>query len=381
MQKKILFAVNVDWFFVSHRLNLAQAALKEGYEVHLLTSFTKHKKFLTQTGIIVHDLEFDRRNTGPIKTLKSLLQIYQSLKNISPDLMHAITLKISILCFSASLPLKIKGIVLAISGLGFIYTERNMANFLKRALIIAITKIISFHPNLSLIFQNETDQRDFCKYNKNLLDQSIIINGSGVNLKKFNSSDSLKNFKVKKIVFASRLLKTKGIIEFVEAARLFNMYNAEYVRKIQFIVAGNIDNFNPASIDKLTIDSWSDIPNLATIGHVENLNELFIESYLFILPSYREGFPQVTCQAAACGLPVITTDTPGCRNTILDGETGILVPPKDSSALYHAIETLVVDETLRNKMSFKASTFARDNFNSTLIANMHLEVYGSLLGN
>jgi glycosyltransferase involved in cell wall biosynthesis len=379
MQKKILFAVNVDWFFVSHRINLAEAALKEGYEVHLLTSFTKHRSSLEQANIIVHELEFDRGEASFIDTLKSFVQIYKVLKYISPDLVHAITLKMSIMCSIASFPLRIKGIILAISGMGYVYTERNIANFLKRVLIAIATKIISLHANLTLIFQNETDKNDFCKSTKRLIDKSTIIQGSGVDLEKFQAIESVKSFKVKKVAFASRLLLTKGILDYIDSIRTFNLHHDDFISTTQFIVAGDLDPSNPASLNSDIIDSWSDIPNLEVIGHIENLNELFAESYIFILPSYREGFPQVACQAAASGLPVVTTDIPGCRDTIIDMETGILVPPKDSDALYLAIKNLILNEALRSRMSEKAAIFARKNFDSQLITDQHLEIYSNLL--
>lgn len=379
MQKKILFAVNVDWFFVSHRINLAEAALKEGYEVHLLTSFTKHRSSIEQANIIVHELEFDRGEASFIDTLKSFVQIYKVLKYISPDLVHAITLKMSIMCSIASFPLRIKGIILAISGMGYVYTERNIANFLKRVLIAIAAKIISLHANLTLIFQNETDKNDFCKSTKRLIDKSTIIHGSGVDLEKFQAIESVKSFKVKKVAFASRLLLTKGILDYIDSIRTFNLHHDDFISTTQFIVAGDLDPSNPASLNSDIIDSWSDIPNLEVIGHIENLNELFAESYIFILPSYREGFPQVACQAAASGLPVVTTDIPGCRDTIIDMETGILVPPKDSDALYQAIKNLILNEALRSRMSEKAAIFARKNFDSQLITDQHLEIYSNLL--
>lgn len=379
MQKKILFAVNVDWFFVSHRINLAEAALKEGYEVHLLTSFTKHRSSLEQANIIVHELEFDRGEASFIDTLKSFVQIYKVLKYISPDLVHAITLKMSIMCSIASFPLRIKGIILAISGMGYVYTERNIANFLKRVLIAIAAKIISLHANLTLIFQNETDKNDFCKSTKRLIDKSTIIQGSGVDLEKFQAIESVKSFKVKKVAFASRLLLTKGILDYIDSIRTFNLHHDDFISTTQFIVAGDLDPSNPASLNSDIIDSWSDIPNLEVIGHIENLNELFAESYIFILPSYREGFPQVACQAAASGLPVVTTDIPGCRDTIIDMETGILVPPKDSDALYLAIKNLILNEALRSRMSEKAAIFARKNFDSQLITDQHFEIYSNLL--
>jgi glycosyltransferase involved in cell wall biosynthesis len=283
------------------------------------------------------------------------------------------------MCSIASFPLRIKGIILAISGMGYVYTERNIANFLKRVLIAIATKIISLHANLTLIFQNETDKNDFCKSTKRLIDKSTIIQGSGVDLEKFQAIESVKSFKVKKVAFASRLLLTKGILDYIDSIRTFNLHHDDFISTTQFIVAGDLDPSNPASLNSDIIDSWSDIPNLEVIGHIENLNELFAESYIFILPSYREGFPQVACQAAASGLPVVTTDIPGCRDTIIDMETGILVPPKDSDALYLAIKNLILNEALRSRMSEKAAIFARKNFDSQLITDQHLEIYSNLL--
>ena len=155
----------------------------------------------------------------------------------------------------------------------------------KLDIIIAIaTKIISLHANLTLIFQNETDKNDFCKSTKRLIDKSTIIQGSGVDLEKFQAIESVKSFKVKKVAFASRLLLTKGILDYIDSIRTFNLHHDDFISTTQFIVAGDLDPSNPASLNSDIIDSWSDIPNLEVIGHIENLNELFAESYIFILP-------------------------------------------------------------------------------------------------
>tara|TARA_B110000008_G_C16958530_1_gene559179 strand:- start:940 stop:2088 length:1149 start_codon:yes stop_codon:yes gene_type:complete len=377
--KVILFTVNVDWFFLSHRLNLAQAALNDGYEVHLATSFTNYKSHIESLGIHVHDLDISRGKTSIGNALLSIISIFQIIRLASPGVIHAITLKVSILSVIASTFHRRVGLILAISGLGYIYTESSFSNSFKKVIIYCFFQIASMKSNLKIIFQNRFDMNELTSFNKALQKKAVLIHGSGVDLEKYYPQPLKDSFACKKVVFASRLLFTKGIKEFVSAIKIFNSNNNLLDNEVEFIIAGDFDDANPACIPKDSLQAWSKIDRLKYIGYQENLHELFDSSYIFVLPSYREGMPLVICQAMASGLPTIASNIPGCKDAVQDNNTGILVPVRDSFALYEAIQKLLSDEGLRNRMSINAHAFAVQNFNIVDITKQHMQLYNSAL--
>ena len=377
--KVILFTVNVDWFFLSHRLNLATEALKKGYEVHLASSFTHHKSHIESLGIHVHDLNISRGNTSIHNVLLSLISIFKIVRLTSPDIIHAITLKVSILSAIASVFHRRTGLIIAISGLGYMYTEKSFVNTMKKGIIYFFFQLLATRSNLKVIFQNRFDMNELTKSNKVLLNKATLIHGSGVDLDKYCPQTSSEIFSCKKVVFASRLLYTKGIEEFVSAIKIFNSQNTSQDIDVEFIIAGDFDDANPACISRDSIESWSEIENLKYIGHQNNLDELFLSSYIFVLPSYREGMPQVICQALASGLPSITTNIPGCMDAVQDNKTGLLVPVRDPTALYKAIQKLLSDDALRQSMSLSARAFAVQNFNVVDITEQHMKLYSAAM--
>ncbi|MGY9041515.1 MAG: glycosyltransferase, partial [Alphaproteobacteria bacterium] len=151
--KVILFTVNVDWFFLSHRLNLATEALKNGYEVHLAASFTDHKSHIESLGIHVHDLDIPRGNTSVLNVLLSIISIFKIVRLTSPDIIHAITLKVSIISAIASVFHRRTGLIVAISGLGYMYTEKSFVNSIKKGIIYFFFQLLAMRSNLKLIFQ------------------------------------------------------------------------------------------------------------------------------------------------------------------------------------------------------------------------------------
>lgn len=371
IKKKILFIVNVDKFFLSHRIDIAYKLIKRNYEVHLACKFTENTKKIKKKGLILHNLNLSRSGMGIYENLKSFFQIFNIIKKIKPDLVHAITIKPIIFTGIASYFTKISSIVFSITGLGFVFLTNGIISQFRKSLIIKLFKICFKHQNCNIIFQNPDDLNFIIKKTKLSIKKTSIIYGSGVFLKKYIHKEKYKNFT--NILFASRLLVHKGIREFVKASQILKKKN------INFIIAGNIDKGNPSSIDKKTLQTWISKNYIKYIGFKKDIKKTIFNSDIVVLPSYGEGFPKILIEAAAAGKPVITTDVSGCRNAIIPGKTGILIKKENYKELVNALDFLIKNKKIRKKMGIEAKKFARNTFDINNVILKHEEIYKNLI--
>lgn len=371
--KKLLFLVNVDWFFISHRLPIAITALKHGYEVHIATSITNKQAELESYGLVVHPLSISRGKTSISNEISTLWKIIQTIKQIKPDLLHLVTIKPVLYGGLAARFCQTKGIVAAISGLGYVFTTTGKTSTIRRWLISFIYRLALKHSRLKVIFQNHDDQKILSKAAKLAHTQSVIIPGSGVDLSIFAVHPEPLDPLV--VVMAARLLSDKGVREFVEAATQIH----ELHPNIIFQLVGAIDLDNPASITQQQIEDWQKNTPIQLLGQRSDIPELFSKAHIVVLPSYREGFPKVLIEAAACGRAVITTDVPGCRDAIISGQTGLLVPVRNTKALAEAIKRLIENKTLRQQMGKAGRKLAEERYTIEQVVARHLAIYQELL--
>lgn len=371
--KKLLFLVNVDWFFISHRLPIAIAALKHGYEVHIATGITNKQAELESYGLIVHPLPISRGKTSISNEVSALWKIIQTLKRIKPDLLHLVTIKPVLYGGIAAHFCQTKGMVAAISGLGYVFTTTGKTSTIRRWLISFIYRLALKHPHLTVIFQNHDDQKILSNAAKLAHTQSVIIPGSGVDLSTF--ADHPEPLYTPVVVMAARLLSDKGVHEFVEAATHLHQRHPCVI----FQLVGTIDPDNPASITQQQIEEWKKNAPIQLLGQRNDIPNLFSQAHIVVLPSYREGFPKVLIEAAACGRAVITTNVPGCRDAIIPDQTGLLVPVRNASALAEAIECLIMDKALRQQMGKAGRKLAEERYAIEQIVVTHLALYQELM--
>lgn len=369
MNRKLLFFVNVDWFFLSHRIPIAIEALKNGYDVYLFTKTTGKENIIKSKGINVIDINISRSGINLFNEIYVIIKSLKVIKKINPDIIHNVGLKPIIYGSICSRILNIKKTINAISGLGYNFTDRKNKF---QSLLLWLMKIILKSQKFNFIFQNQ-DDLDFFRKEKILSkkSKSFIIPGSGVDLKLYSNKIELKNKKLK-ILFPARLLYDKGIKEVKEASLLLKPF---YESKIQFLLAGEIDTDNPSSISKNFLNDWVDNKYVKWLGHVDNIHNLFCNVDIVILPSYREGLPKSLCEACAAGKPIITCDTIGCRECVDDGNNGILIPKKNSLALADAIKKLLNNKSLREIMSFNSLKKATLHFDVQKIIAQHMIIY------
>lgn len=366
--RRLLFIVNVDWFFLSHRLPIAIEAIKQGYEVHLACAVTDKLAQLHSHGIVVHSIELSRSGSHLASELKTIIQLYRVIRNVQPHVLHTVTIKPVLYGNLIARILKVPKRVVSISGLGYVYIAQGLRAKLLRVIVMAVYRL-ALKGVESIIFQNSCDRDTLRSFGAVSTKQEVHIKGSGVQLDLYPVTDEPQSTPV--VMLVARLLIDKGVNEFVAAARILIHSHI----KIRMVLVGDIDLDNPKSIDKKQLSAWVASGYVEHWGYCSNIAETISKSNLVVLPSYREGLPKSLIEAAACGRAVITTDVPGCRDAIEPNRTGLLVPVKSEAELADAILKLLSDAVLRKKLATRARFFAQETFDIRDVIKKHMSIY------
>ena len=374
MKTKILFVANVDWFFISHRLVIAEEAKKNGFEVIVAAKDTGRSQEIIDKGIQFINLSFSRSGTNLIREFITLIKVFKIYYILKPDIVHHITLKPVIYGSIIAKLLKIKGVVNAISGLGYNFTEGRKS--LVQKVMLLIMKFGFKRKNVVIIFQNENDQKELTElgviHPSNLI---VRIKGSGVDLEKFHES-SFPSFNRIKILLPIRMLWDKGVKELREAS---DILNKKYYDNIEFILSGLADEDNKAGVPATYLNDWQDGHYVKWIGNQKNMVEVYQNSHIVVLPSYREGMPKSLIEACAIGRAIVTTNAIGCRECVDEGINGLKVPIKDAQSLANAIETLVNNPNRIVEMGKASRLKAKKEFDINFVLQIHSQIYNQYL--
>lgn len=373
MSKKLMFVVNVDWFFMSHRLPIALEAMRQGYEVHIATGLTDQKELMDAHGLIVHSLMIDRSSANPFNMLRTLFQIFALFRNVKPDLVHLVTIKPVLLGGIASRLAGVPAVVAAISGLGYVFLDRGGLSKVRRKVVSVLYCLALGHPNIKVIFQNPNDRDAIQSATALSASQVILIRGSGVDLELINVKPLPNRTPV--VMLASRLIADKGVREFIIAAKLLRQSG----QNARFCLVGSIDPSNPSSLTEEELEASRAEGVIECWGHRVDMAKVLSEAHIVVLPSYREGLPKVLLEAAAAGRAVVTTDVPGCRDAIEPNVTGILVPARDAESLKCAIQELLDNPKKCTAMGRSGRTLAEREFDVRMVVQKHLQIYCELL--
>ena len=370
-KNKILFFVNSYNFFITHRLPIAKKLLLKNYEVYVVSKNSKYKDILRKNKIFTYDVTIPNNFFDIFSIIKFFFQVFFLIKKIQPKIVHSITIK-PILIVSLNIKLFYKKIshVLSFSGLGYVYTEKKISTKILRFFVDCTYKFVLKKKNLKIIVQNKTDFNFFRKkirVNQNLIE---LINGSGVDIKYFEFKP-LKKCKIRQITMISRILKHKGIYEFIESAKQIKKQYDNF----EFNLIGSFDIENPSNISKHHLKKINYKKYVKFLNYKKNIKKYIYNSHIIVLPSYREGFPKVLMEAASCGRPAISTNVPGCRDAIINNFTGLLVKPKSSKALKNAILRLSSNKKKLIQMSKNTRKNAIKKFNIDLVVSKHLKIY------
>ncbi len=327
-----------------------------------------------EAGLRHHVIPLSRSGTRPITELRTLRALYQLYRRLRPDLIHHVTIKPVVYGGLAARAAGCPAVVSAISGLGYVFTGASLRHRALRALAVGLYRRALKHPRSRVIFQNPHDAAIFRELSITSAEQPVLIRGSGVHLDRFHHTPEPQGTPV--VLLPARMLRDKGVVEFVEAARKLRSRGTE----ARFVLAGEPDPENPASLTTEELMSWADAGVVEWWGHCEDMANTLARSHLVVLPSfYGEGLPKSLIEAAACGRAIVTTDHPGCREAVEDGLNGLLVPLRDSNALAEAIHALLGDPERRRSMGQRGRGRAEAEFSVDEVVRQHLEVYETLL--
>ena len=371
---KILYLINHRPFFVSHRLPIALNMKSNGHEVHLLTGKSNDKnmekyaaKQLKKNDIKSNVLDFNSANTNLFESIKTLSKTYKFIKKLDPDLIHTASMKAIILSGLCCLLIK-KPIVIAFSGFGYIFTEsKNLKTQSLKFIIEFLLKIIFINKKKHIIVQNKFDFNYLFKnFNLNKKDISIL-NGSGVILN--NVKNNIKKNNI--VLFPSRILIHKGIIEFIEAAKFLKKKYDNW----KFLAVGSYEGDNPTNLDLKYLKQVEKNNIVSFLNYTPKINYFFNKSKIVCLPTYREGTPKSLIDACALGLPIITTKIPGCHLVVKSGYNGYKVPVKNINSLINKLEILIKSQTIRKKFSKNSFLIAKRYFDIKIIIAKHSKIY------
>lgn len=380
---KLVFVVNHVAFFVSHRLPIALAAKRKGYEVEIITGQAGSETMeisavekLNEYGIKHNRTIFRSDSLNFFTEFIGFTQLFFRLAISKPDLVHCVTPKGILYGGIASRLLRIKSVVFAISGMGFFYTKDNYRSWIHNVFAYLYRKLIAFaykQKNRVIIVQNADDRSVILESNIAKESEIYLIKGSGVDLNQYSNINI--ESKTKTILFPARILRNKGVYEFIEAVKILR----ETTNDWEYIIAGASDYKNPTSIDQEEIDLWQSQGLINWVGHVEDMVSLYKEASIVCLPSYREGMPKVLLEAASASCAIITTDVPGCRESIIEGVTGLLVPPRDSKSLAESLRIVMNNDELRRRFSNAGREYAVEHFSIDIVISKTLDIYDRLL--
>ena len=360
--------VNDIDFFISHRLPIAEFALKNNYKVFVASNSIPNPKI---KGITFFKFDIKRSSIGLWSNINSLIQLKKIVKSVSPDIVHSITLKsivLSNLCLIFNRKIKK---VNAVSGLGFLFTSERKS--VSKVIIKALYNLLNKIGKPYYIFQNKYDLQEFKKLG--VIENYELIKGSGVNHIEFKYALPKAIEKVN-ITFTGRILKDKGILELIKAVEILP---TKIRSKVVLNIYGKIDLENPAHITEKELKKLLKPNFIIWHGNSNDIKNVLALSDIYCLPSYREGLPKSTIEAMAIGRPIITTNAPGCEDTVLEGVNGFKVNVKDFKTLSEKLQILIGDEPLRIKMGKKSREIFEENFTLDKVIKQTFELYDSLI--
>ena len=370
--KIFTFVVNNPDYFISHRLAIGLSLLEQGHQVYVIGP-GECPGGLREYGFKFNSVEMSRKGKNPFSELNTIWQLYRLFKTIKPDVVHLVTIKPYLYGGIAARLARVPAVVSAVAGLGILFSQKNIKAKILRTVLFPLYWFAFNHPNQKAIFQNTHDRDVLINWGVLSASNAVLIRGAGANLKDYAYVAEPAGTPV--VSLAARLLKDKGVVEFVEASKILQQRNIP----AEFWLIGDADPGNANTVSQNELDAWQAEGVVECLGYRTDIASLFAQSNIVSLPSYYgEGLPKVLIEAAACGRAVVTTDHPGCRDAITPNVTGLLVPVKDAVALADAIERLIKSAELRHSMGREGRKLAENVFAIEKIVQQHLDIYQDL---
>jgi glycosyltransferase involved in cell wall biosynthesis len=365
--RRILYVVGEDYWFLLSRLPMARAARDAGFEVHVATNVSKAGKAIEAEGFILHPIPFRRGGLSPFSAIPTILAIRRIEKKIKPDVMHHAGLQVCVYGSLATLGRRVP-MINAITGLGYIFTTVNWQTTLLRQSMVWLLPWLLNRKSSFVLVQNPDDRSALLELGIKSTHMSLIP-GSGVD------TDALQPLEEPQgsitYGFAGRLLADKGIRALVAAHQQLRSSGHNF----NLLIAGSPDPANPTSISLDEVEQWVRSPGIAWLGYIDDIQSLWRACHLAVLPSHREGLPVSLLEAAACGRPLVATDAPGCREIVIQDQTGLLVPIENPRALAEAIKTVAESVELRKRYGEAARQLVVDKLSARIVGDSVVKLY------
>lgn len=372
----VLFA-NTEWYLYNFRRSLALALQQAGYEVILISPPGAYGEKLVALGLHWQPVPMDRRSLNPILELRLLWHLWRLFRRTRPDLVHGFTIKCAVYGALTARMAGIRARVSAVAGMGYVFTSSAIKARLLRVPVRLLLRISLGGRGSRLILQNTDDRALFESEGLFKPSRIRLIPGSGVDVTRFRVRGEPRGSGEPFVVLlAARLLRAKGVFEYVAAVRQLRLEG----RDIRFLLAGCPDPGNPDSVPEDQVRAWHDAGFIEWLGHVDDMPSLLERIDVMALPTaYGEGLPKSLIEAAACALPLVATDVPGCREVVEHEVTGLLIPPRDADALARAIARLHDDPDLRERLGAAASKKTLESFDERIVIRKTIDVYNEVI--
>lgn len=376
---KIIFYANTEWYLYNFRLGFARHLRNEGHEVVMVSPPGKYGPKLEAEGFRWIPVDMRRRSLNPVREARTVLSLAAIYRAENPALVHHFTLKCIVYGGIAARLSKVPAAVHAVAGLGYVFASKRLrTRLVLRPLVRRLLRMVCNQPGAAVVVQNSDDLAFINGLGLSPSTQLSLIRGSGVDTNRFRQvpSSAPRVGTSLTVLFVGRLLFDKGIVDFVEMA---SRCRKEHDGELRFLVAGELDPGNPASIPVERLQQWKDTGIVEFLGHVEDMAGLLVGVDIVVLPSRAEGAPRSLIEAAACGIPLVATDVPGCREVVRDGRNGFLVPLHDIEALTDAVLRLARDDELRRRMGEAGRQLVLESLDENIVFERTIDVYRKLL--
>lgn len=373
-KRKLIYFITEDWVFCTHRLPLAVAAREEGYDVAVVTNVSVHADQIQQAGIRLIPYDLKRGSVNPFQAIALIRKLASIYKQEKPDLVHHVAIKPILYGAIAARLAGVKQVVNAITGMGYIFTSDQLKARVLRPFINLAFKYLLNGKHSKLIMQNDDDRMTLIRSKIVDEEKTVLIRGAGVDTSEYAFSEEPTN-QPPLIVLPARLLKDKGVVEFVAAAKILK----ERGVSARFALVGDSDYQNHAAVSEPELKTWVESRVVEWWGRKNNMPEVLANCHIVCLPSYREGLPKALLEGASCGRPIVTTDTVGCREVVVDGANGFLVPLYSTKELAGALQELIKDPDLRLQMGSRGREMVLEEFTIERVVSETLAVYRGLI--
>jgi glycosyltransferase involved in cell wall biosynthesis len=372
---RVLFVVNAEWYFISHRLPLARALRDAGCEVIVAAAVEKGMDGVIRSeGLQFIPLRLERGSTHAWREAGTVLELYRLYRRVRPDVVHHVAIKPVLYGSFAARLARVPAVINAVPGLGYTFLRRGWKGWLTQRLVQSAYRFAFSGRSTFVIFQNPDDKQLWESRGVGAGERTVLIRGSGVDTREFAATPDRADPPV--VMLASRLLWDKGVQEFVDAARSLRGEGLH----ARFVLVGSPDEQSPSSVPAARLQAWVEEGAVEWWGHRSDMPQVLAAASVVVLPSYREGVPKVLIEAASSARAIIATDVPGCREVVTEGDNGLLVPARRSEELAAAIRRLVADRTLRDRMGARGREVALRDFSIEQVVEATLNLYRRVLG-